>query len=158
MSDRPCWLCGEKHMAKDCPKNPRHSGKAKGVRVVEQGPDDFFLVQERRGLVPKTVRLADFLPQPASVRNSFSALAVKDNEELNNQKKTGSMTQVSTEPLVSVQKRLQPKHQSVRQIKTRLRQEKEEAENKKFSPRALFMSAKLSRWSSSRSWATSTRP
>ena len=133
ISDRPCWTCGKKHLNKDCPDNPRNKDKAKpGVRTVTQGPDDIFLVRERRKSSPRTVHLADFLPRPALVKNSFNALATEDIEELNNKKETGKMTQVSTASLESVPTSRMAKHLSVRQIKARMQQERIEAENKKF--------------------------
>ena len=66
-------------------------------------------------------------------------LSMKDDEGLQH-KNTGTATQVSTVPSVSVPTRLQPKHLRVKQMKARFRQERNEVENRK-----CFVKGNLSR-------------
>ncbi len=93
LADRQCYICGKKHMARDCPENPKRKSGSGAIRAVEEpAADDYcfglFLDHQgfeevaprRRGKpVPAKTTLADFMPwgsrtAPTTTSNSFSAL------------------------------------------------------------------------------------
>ena len=100
IADRLCYTCGGKHMARNCPEHPKKRQEGGAVRAVEEPEHDadycfamchghldhegFKKVEHRsKGKpMPTKITMADFMPVPTPVSNSFDALKNSQNTEI----------------------------------------------------------------------------
>ncbi len=90
-SERRCFTCGEKHMARNCPQKKAGGKHNNGIRAIEDGPAPFFVIEEDDGFrlqrtrgkrnagpsainrpMPRGATLGDFVP--TKIKNSFGTL------------------------------------------------------------------------------------
>ncbi len=100
VADRLCYTCGGKHMARNCPEHPRKRQEGGAIRAVEEPGQDgdvcfamchghldhegFKKVEHRsKGKpMPTKITMADFMPVPTPVSNSFDALKNSQNTKI----------------------------------------------------------------------------